>query len=37
MAIMVTNAGADTDALDVLPTSWFRDTWSWDGNSPMPG
>jgi hypothetical protein len=36
MAISVTNAGADTETLHVLPTSWFRNTWSWDHDSPKP-
>ena len=33
----VTNAGPDTDTLHVLPTLWFRNTWSWDLGSPRPG
>ena len=36
MAISVTNAGAATETLHVLPTSWFRNTWSWDYDSPKP-
>ncbi len=35
MAISVTNAGPDAETLHVLPTAWFRNTWSWDG-SPKP-
>ncbi len=35
MAISVTNAGPDTETLHVLPTAWFRNTWSWD-DSPRP-
>jgi hypothetical protein len=31
MTIDVTNAGPDTEVLHVLPTLWFRNTWSWDG------
>ena len=30
MSISVTNAGPDADTLHVLPTAWFRNTWSWD-------
>ncbi len=29
MTISVTNAGPDTATLHVLPTAWFRNTWSW--------
>ncbi len=29
--IRVTNAGPDADTIHVLPTAWFRNTWSWDG------
>jgi hypothetical protein len=29
IAISVTNAGPDTQTLHVLPTAWFRNTWSW--------
>jgi hypothetical protein len=36
MAISVTNAGADTDTLHVLPTAWFRNTWSWSQNAAKP-
>jgi hypothetical protein len=36
MSIHVTNAGPDTDTLHVLPTVWFRNTWSWDIESPRP-
>ena len=32
MTISVTNAGPDTATLHVLPTAWFRNTWSWDGS-----
>jgi len=32
MAIQVTNAGPEADTLHVLPTAWFRNTWSWDGD-----
>ena len=30
MAVRVTNAGPEADTLHVLPTAWFRNTWSWD-------
>jgi Mannosylglycerate hydrolase MGH1-like glycoside hydrolase domain len=36
MLITVTNAGPDTDTLHVLPTAWFRNTWSWDLGAPKP-
>jgi Mannosylglycerate hydrolase MGH1-like glycoside hydrolase domain len=36
MAIEVTNAGPKADTLHVLPTAWFRNTWSW-GDEPRPG
>jgi hypothetical protein len=36
MAISVTNAGPDTETLHVLPTTWFRNTWSWDIQTPRP-
>ena len=32
MSISVTNAGPDAATLHVLPTAWFRNTWSWDGS-----
>jgi len=36
MKISVTNAGPDAETLHVLPTAWFRDTWSWDRESSKP-
>jgi len=36
MAVQVTNAGPDQATLDVLPTAWYRNTWSWDEDSPKP-
>ena len=36
MSIQVTNAGPDAEQLHVLPTAWFRNTWSWDFNAPKP-
>jgi Mannosylglycerate hydrolase MGH1-like glycoside hydrolase domain len=35
-AITVTNAGPSADTLHVLPTAWFRNTWSWDQDAPKP-
>ena len=34
--ICVTNAGPDEAQLDVLPTLWFRNTWSWAPQSARP-
>jgi hypothetical protein len=34
--IQVTNKGLDTAEIDVLPTAWFRNTWSWGGDTPRP-
>ena len=36
MSIEVANAGPEPATLHVLPTAWFRNTWSWDG-SAKPG
>ncbi|HEY6311282.1 MAG TPA: hypothetical protein VIY52_10825 [Streptosporangiaceae bacterium] len=36
MAISVTNAGPDAAVLHVLPTAWFRNTWSWGDDSQRP-
>jgi hypothetical protein len=36
MSIRVTNAGPDTELLHVLPTAWFRNTWSWDSDAAQP-
>jgi Mannosylglycerate hydrolase MGH1-like glycoside hydrolase domain len=30
MRISVTNAGPESASLHVLPTAWFRNTWTWD-------
>ena len=32
----VINRGPDAATLNLLPTVWFRNTWSWDGNSARP-
>jgi hypothetical protein len=29
MTVSVTNAGPETETLHVLPTMWYRNTWSW--------
>ncbi|MET0703925.1 MAG: glucosidase [Mycobacterium sp.] len=36
MSINVTNAGPDTSVLHVLPTLWYRNTWSWDDGAVAP-
>ncbi len=36
MTVQITNAGPDAETLHVLPTVWFRNTWSWDFNAPKP-
>ncbi len=36
MVISVTNAGPEADTVHVLPTAWFRNTWSWDDDAPKP-
>jgi mannosylglycerate hydrolase MGH1-like protein len=33
MTVEVTNAGPEADVLHVLPTMWFRNTWSWESES----
>ena len=35
--ITVHNRGPETAVLHLLPTLWFRNTWSWDKNEPKPG
>ncbi len=32
----VTNAGPETATIDLLPTVWFRNTWTWDPSTPRP-
>lgn len=32
--IHVTNRGSATAEIDVLPTLWFRNTWTWTGSQP---
>jgi len=36
MTVRVTNAGPDASTVHVLPTAWFRNTWSWDAGAPKP-
>jgi hypothetical protein len=31
-----TNRGPEAAVLDLLPTLWFRNTWSWDVGAPRP-
>ena len=37
MTVSVTNAGPEADTLHVLPTAWFRNTWSWDAGCAQAG
>ena len=37
MSIQVTNAGPEAETIHVLPTAWFRNTWSWGDEGPRPG
>ncbi|HET9918732.1 MAG TPA: hypothetical protein VFQ30_02735 [Ktedonobacteraceae bacterium] len=34
--ITAINRGPETAELDLLPTLWFRNTWSWEANVPRP-
>jgi len=34
--ITISNRGPETKTLQVLPTLWFRNTWSWDGETHKP-
>ena len=36
VTVQVTNAGPEADTIHVLPTAWFRNTWSWDIGAPKP-
>ncbi len=36
MRVRITNAGPDAETLHVLPTAWFRNTWSWDDDVARP-
>jgi hypothetical protein len=33
MQVKVTNASGEADTIHVLPTAWFRNTWSWDDSA----
>ena len=35
--IQVTNRGPETAAVRILPTIWFRNTWSWGNGKAKPG
>src|SRR3982751_4112708 len=36
MRVRVTNAGPSEETLHVLPTAWFRNTWSWETDATKP-
>jgi hypothetical protein len=36
MRVVVENHGPEEATLDVLPTLWFRNTWSWAQGAPRP-
>ena len=36
MAIQLTNKGPDAETIHVLPTAWFRNTWSWGDDEDRP-
>lgn len=36
MRIVLENHGPDRATVDVLPTLWFRNTWSWTDGAPRP-
>jgi hypothetical protein len=36
IAITVANRGPEPARLELLPTIWFRNMWSWDGAQPKP-
>jgi hypothetical protein len=36
MTVRATNAGPEPDTLHILPTVWFRNTWSWDVDAEKP-
>ena len=33
---IISNRGTETAPLHLLPTLWFRNTWSWDPGAPRP-
>jgi hypothetical protein len=36
MHVQITNPGPESATLHVLPTAWFRNTWSWETNADKP-
>jgi mannosylglycerate hydrolase MGH1-like protein/glycosyl hydrolase family 63 len=36
LEVTITNAGDEADTVHVLPTAWFRNTWTWDESAPRP-
>ena len=36
LRLSVRNAGPEPASIDVLPTLWFRNTWSWNVGAPKP-
>jgi hypothetical protein len=36
MTVTITNAGPEADTVHVLPTAWFRNTWSWGVGAVKP-
>src|SRR5512136_1888199 len=34
--VTICNRGPEPATLHVLPTAWFRNTWSWGGDAPRP-
>ncbi len=36
MVVRVTNAGPEPDTLHVLPSAWYRNTWSWELDAEKP-
>jgi Glycosyl hydrolase family 63 C-terminal domain len=36
MTVRVTNVGPEADTVHVLPTAWYRNTWSWDAQAAKP-
>ncbi|HEY7704689.1 MAG TPA: glucosidase [Acidimicrobiia bacterium] len=36
VSVAATNRGPEAATIHLLPTLWFRNTWSWGGNRPRP-
>jgi hypothetical protein len=36
ISVQITNAGPERETLHVLPSAWFRNTWSWDLGASRP-